>query len=92
MGFYGSICLSDLSELVRNNPELVQKSKNGKTYLNVDVYVKDEIDQYGNKASISVKGGEKRVYLGNLKESVKPEGKLEVKPKAIQPSDDFELF
>jgi hypothetical protein len=49
------------------------KSENGKIYLNVRVYVNDEVDKYGNVASFqsNFKGATKedKFYFGNLKES-----------------------
>lgn len=67
----GSICLTDLAEFIKANPQLKQKAKNGKDYLNVNIFFKDAPDQYGNVASITLKKLEKdepTKYLGNLKE------------------------
>jgi hypothetical protein len=72
--FYGSIDFSKLLEQAKAGSKAFTKSeKNGKIYLNIDVYVKDEVDQYGNIASIrgTFKGAEKddKFYFANLKES-----------------------
>ena len=46
--FYGSIDFSKLIEQAKAGHKAFSKSeKNGKIYLNVDVYVKDEVDQFG---------------------------------------------
>lgn len=49
--------------------------QNGAKYLNVAVWVNDELDNYGNKASIQIsqskeerEAGAKSIYIGNLKE------------------------
>jgi len=47
-----------------------QKSKKGNLFLNVIIYVREEVDSYGNHISIKYDnvGGEKAIYLGNAKE------------------------
>lgn len=80
--FYGSIDFSKLIEQAKAGHKAFTKSeKNGKIYLNVDVYVKDEVDQYGNIASIrgTFKGATKedKFYFANLKESQFNEQKVE---------------
>lgn len=89
MNYYGSICVSDLMQLVKDNPSVVSQSKNGKTYLNIDVYVKEVEDAYGNLASISVKVGETRKYLGNLKKSKFND--VVNNKKAIEPNKGFDV-
>ena len=49
--------------------------ENGAKYLNVVVWVNDEVDNYGNIASIQIsqskeerEAGAKSIYIGNLKE------------------------
>lgn len=49
--------------------------ENGAKYLNVVVWINDELDNYGNKASIQIsqskeerEAGVKATYIGNLKE------------------------
>lgn len=49
--------------------------ENGAKYLNVVVWINDELDNYGNKASIQIsqskeerEAGGKAIYIGNLKE------------------------
>jgi len=92
-GYYGSIDFSKLLEMAKAGHKAFSKSeKNGKIYLNVDVYVKDEVGQYGDKASIrgTFKGATKedKFYFANLKES---EAYTEAQPVAndIPGDDDF---
>ena len=80
--FYGSIDFSKLIEQAKaGNKAFTKSEKNGKIYLNVDVYVKDEVDQFGNIASIrgTFKGATKedKFYFANLKESQFNEQKVE---------------
>lgn len=44
-----SICLTDLPVSA-----MVRSDKNGKTYINLDAYVKDEPDQYGKDVAVSI--------------------------------------
>jgi hypothetical protein len=72
-GFYGSIDFSKLLEQAKAGNRAFSKSENGKIYLNVRVYVNDEVDKFGNIASFqsNFKGATKedKFYFGNLKES-----------------------
>ena len=82
VSYYGSIDFSKLIEQAKAGHKAFTKSeKNGKIYLNVDVYVKDEVDQFGNIASIrgTFKGATKedKFYFANLKESQFNEQKVE---------------
>lgn len=61
----------DLSKIDKNK---IVEGKNGAKYYNIDIHVKDELDQYGNCCSITTKqtkeereAKEKKVYLGNGK-------------------------
>lgn len=73
---YGSIDLNKIDKT-----KVVTKDKNGNEfqngakYLNVAVWVNDQVDQYGNIASIQIsqtkeerEQGQKATYIGNLKE------------------------
>ena len=72
----GSIDLNKIDKT-----KIVDRDKNGNPfennakYLNVAVWVNDEVDQYGNSASIQIsqskeerEAGVKATYIGNLKE------------------------
>lgn len=67
--YNGSICLSDIPK-----DKITKSEKNGKSYLNFNLWVNDEKDQYGNIGSLNVsqskeqrEAGEKKVYFGNIK-------------------------
>jgi hypothetical protein len=89
-GYYGSICIEDLfgSKIQKASngksyvciddlkQEPIKEARNGKHYANIGVWVNDDIDQYGNIASISLsqtqqerEQGAKKVYIGNLRRS-----------------------
>lgn len=68
--YNGSICLSDIPK------EKMNVGKNGKKYLNINVWINDNVDQFGNIGSIQVSlpkaerdAGAKGAYIGNFKES-----------------------
>jgi len=71
----GSINLSKIDK------EKLYTSDKKEVWLNVSVWVNDEVDNYGNIANIqqSTKKDESKIYLGNLKEYQKPEPKPEQK-------------
>ena len=73
--YNGSICLSDIPK-----EKITTSEKNGKKYLNFNLWVNDAEDQYGNIGSINVsqskeerEAGQKKVYFGNIKEVKKSE-------------------
>ena len=80
--FYGSIDFSKLIEQAKAGNKAFTKSDNGKIYLNVRVYVNDEVDKYGNIASFqsNFKGATKddKFYFGNLKESTPMEQSVDI--------------
>ena len=93
--FYGSIDFSKLVEMAKSGSKAFTKSeKNGRIYLNIDVYVKDEIDQYGNIASIrgTFKGADKedKFYFANLKES-QNNGTAPIQKNEIPDLDDLDF-
>lgn len=101
-GLYGSICIEDLfgAAIQKDgqgnswvNLSALQGSaikrgeRNGKTYINIGVWINDQLDQYGNIASMSIsqsqeerQSGEKRVYIGNLKMN----GQQQAAPQPVQ--------
>ena len=91
--YWGSIDFSKLLEMAKAGHKAFSKSeKNGRIYLNVDVYVKDEVGQYGDKASIrgTFKGATKedKFYFANLKESAPF---VEAPPAANEIPDEDDL-
>lgn len=68
---YGSIDFTKLLELAKAGNKAFSKAQNGKIYLNVNVWINDEKDNYGNDASIQTtfkdSTKEEKIYCGNLK-------------------------
>lgn len=69
----GSICLSDIPK-----EKITVSEKNGKKYLNVTIWINDEVDKYNNNGSISVNQTKEerenkvaKTYIGNLKFAAK---------------------
>lgn len=56
----------DVTKIIK---EKLFKGEKG-TYLDIDIWIADEPDKFGNTASIqqSTKQGEAKIYLGNAKE------------------------
>jgi len=68
---YGSVDFSKLLELAKAGNKAFSKAANGKIYLNLNVWINDEKDNYGNDASVQITfkdaTKEEKVYCGNLK-------------------------
>lgn len=79
MGYYGSIDLTKLGKIVRQHPELVKtvnmKDGTQHKFIGIDVFEKQQADQYGNTAYLKVsckKDQQKEglnYYLSDLKPS-----------------------
>jgi hypothetical protein len=72
--FYGSIDFSKLLEEAKKGNKAFSKSeKNGRIYFNAQVFIKDEVDNYGNSMTMrsTFKGANKedKFYFGNFKPS-----------------------
>jgi len=78
--YYGSINFTDLLEAAKAGHDGFAKSeKNGKIYVNVTVWLNDEVDKYGNIMSIQVNEKKdspdfKKFYIGNLKRGTGTDG------------------
>lgn len=75
---YGSVDFSELLKLAKAGNKAFSKSeKNGKIYLNIQVWINDEKDKFDNDASVQTNfkdaAKEERFYIGNLKKSEKKE-------------------
>ncbi|SDE68741.1 hypothetical protein [Riemerella columbipharyngis] len=74
--FYGSINFDKLMEHLKKGELKTFKTDKGVRLINVNVYIADDPDQFGNDGSISVPLKEefhqdkiKAVFIGNLKKS-----------------------
>ncbi len=70
----GSINLTKLSKLFKAGHSSFWKSRVGDDWANIEVYIKDQPDQYGNHASVSItpskkakESGEQLAFIGNVK-------------------------
>lgn len=92
---YGSICLSDLVEMGKTGHSAFKKGSNGKIYIDVNVWINDEKDQYGNDASIvlnpSKESGHLKKYIGNFKYS-EVKGSVQANESDIPNIDDLLPF
>ena len=82
----------NLSKIDKNK---IFTSQKGEKFLNLTVWLNDEVDNYGNIAGIqqSCKKDEAKIYLGNLKDFKPAEPKPEPQPQqtfvANSESDDL---
>ena len=89
--FYGSICVSDLLDKLKERHSAFTKGTNGKIYGTVNVWLNKDVDKYGNIMSIQInpskemKDKEERFYIGNLKKS---EGSRPVSENDVSGVDD----
>ena len=91
---YGSIDFSKLLELAKSGNKAFSKADNGKIYLNLNVWINDEKDKFGNDASMQTSfkeaTKEDKFYFGNLKISERQAPKpLEENSSDIPESDDL---
>jgi len=91
---YGSLDFTKLLELAKSGNKAFSKASNGKIYLNVNVWINDEKDNYGNDASVQITfkdaTKEEKVYCGNLKVSEQQSPKpLEEGSNEIPEADDL---
>lgn len=77
----GSLCLSDINANAKIGHSAFSKAANGKIYFNINIWLNDEKDKYGNTASIQLNSKkdlretEGKIYIGNAKpvEAAQPE-------------------
>lgn len=73
--YYGSICLSDLIDAAKQKHSAFNKAQNGKIYVNINVWLNDEKDKFGNVMALQLnpakekKDVDQKLYIGNCKES-----------------------
>lgn len=67
--YNGSICLSDIPK-----EKIVKSEKNGKLYLNINIWINDELDQFKNIGSLQIAQSKEeresklpKIYFGNFK-------------------------
>ncbi len=71
--FTGSICLSDLLDMAKQQHSAYTKAQNGKIYANIKIWLNDEPDKYNNIIGMQLnstkekKDSEPVFYIGNAK-------------------------
>ena len=69
--FNGSICLTDLIAFAKEKHSAFNKANNGKIYVNINIWLNDEIDQYDNIGSLQLQkkkdSDDKQHYIGNFR-------------------------
>ena len=69
----GSLCLSDINANAKIGHSAFTKAQNGKIYFNINIWLNDEPDKYGNTASVQLnstkemRDTEGKIYIGNAK-------------------------
>jgi hypothetical protein len=65
-----SICITDIQDLVEQKHPSVNIAKNGKTYINLDLWINDNADQFGNDIAVKVYNKETKEskFIGNGKQ------------------------
>ena len=69
----GSLCLSDINANAKIGHSAFTRAANGKVYFNVNIWLNDEKDKYGNTASVmlnskkELRDTEGKIYIGNAK-------------------------
>lgn len=93
--FYGSICLTDLIANAKLPHSAFTKAANGKIYANINIWLNDEPDKFGNTIGLQLNStqemreAEGKVYIGNAKKSERaaPE-QLSASAASELPDDD----
>lgn len=86
-----SIDLAKLGELVRSNHPAIATGKNGKKYANIDIWLNDKEDQYGNDVSLALydKEVKRSEYIGSGRQWKQPKAEAKQNPPA--PTQSFEV-
>lgn len=90
----GSLCLTDINANAKIGHSAFTKAANGKIYFNINIWLNDEKDKYGNTASIQLnskkelRDTEGKIYIGNAKPAEKQEAEVLPPSDATIPDDD----
>lgn len=97
-GYYGSIDITKLGQIVKQHPELVKvvnmKDGSQHKFINIDIADKQQTDQYGNTAYLKVacrKDQQKQginYYLCDLKHSQYGGGQQQAQQPVQQPQNN----
>ena len=73
--YYGSICVTDIIEWANKQHSAFVKGNNGKIYGNINLWVNETEDKFGNHVSVQLsavkekRDVEGKCYIGNAKKS-----------------------
>ena len=71
--FYGSICITDILDALRNKHSAFTKGKNGKIYMNSTIWLNEIVDDFGNiiaqQCNPQKDSKDQKFYIGNFKKS-----------------------
>ena len=92
----GSLCLTDINANAKIGHSAFTRAANGKVYFNINIWLNDEKDKYGNTASIQLnskkelRDTEGKIYIGNAKpaEAAPPE-QLQAGSADVPEDDDL---
>lgn len=71
----GSLCLTDINSNAKIGHSAFTRAANGKIYFNINIWINDEKDKYGNTTGIQLaskkdmRDSEGKIYIGNAKPS-----------------------
>lgn len=77
--FYGSLDITSILENAKKKHSAFVKADNGKIYMNINIWLNDEKDKFGNSVSVLLnsskesRDAEGKIYIGNAKESERKE-------------------
>ena len=92
----GSLCYTDIAANAKIGHSAFSKAPNGKIYFNINIWLNDEKDKFGNTAGIQLaskkdmREAEGKIYIGNAKPSELPAPEpLEQNSSDIVDDDDL---
>lgn len=83
--YYGSLDLSEILEAANKKHSAFSRAKNGRVYFNVNVYINDAPDKFGNQMKLVLSSSkdayknEGKIFIGNLREAKPTEGQPQKK-------------
>lgn len=92
---YGSLCYTEIVEQAKKGHPAFSRAQNGKVYFNVDIWMNDEHDKFGNQLSVSLskkKGDDiKNVTIGNLKTNEHTTQSVSIPTSQVKSTNDDDL-
>lgn len=97
--YFGSVCLTDILKNAKlPHSAFVRAGKDSKAYANIQIWVNDEPDKYGNSISIKLNSKDEEaqklegnVYIGQAKKAERKSPENLTAEQAEELGDDTEL-